>query len=149
LAEVNWFVIITATPVHEPLKGLSNCRNSLAADDVRWRLKELSRSCYMPEQMTSSVEALEAKAEKILAEAKTRAGDIVLEAKEEAKKMLSSQLPLDEVKTESEKIVNKAQAEADTKIKDAEKSAAEIKASADKRVKEITELVVNIVKGKS
>ena len=103
----------------------------------------------MPEEMTSSVEALEAKAEKMLTEARTRASDIVLEAKEEAKKMLSSQLPLDEVKAESEKIVSKAQAEADTKIKDAEKSAAEIKASADKRVKEITELVVNTVKGNS
>jgi vacuolar-type H+-ATPase subunit H len=103
----------------------------------------------MPEEMTSSVEALEAKAEKMLTEAKTRAGDIVLEAKEEAKKMLASQLPLDEVRAESEKIVSKAQAEADTKIKDAQKSAAEIKANADKRVKEITELVVNTVKGKS
>ena len=103
----------------------------------------------MPEEMTSSVEALEAKAEKILTDAKTRASDIVLEAKDQAKKMLSSQLPLDEVKAESEKIVSKAQAEADTKIKDAERSAAEIKANADKRVKEITELVVNIVKGKS
>ncbi len=103
----------------------------------------------MPEEMTSSVEALEAKAEKILTDARTRAGDIVLEAKEQAKKMLSSQLPLDEVKAESKKIVSKAQAEADTKIKDAEKSAAEIKANADKRVKDITELVVNIVKGKS
>ena len=103
----------------------------------------------MPEEMTSSVEALEAKAEKMLTEARTRASDIVLEAKEDAKKMLSSQLPLDEVKAESEKIVSKAQAEADTKIKDAEKNAAEIKASADKRVKEITELVVNTVKGNS
>jgi F0F1-type ATP synthase membrane subunit b/b' len=103
----------------------------------------------MPEEMTSSVEALEAKAEKMLTEARTRAGDIVLEAKEEAKKILSSRLPLDEVKAESEKVVSKAQAEADTRIKDAEKSAAEIKASADKRVKEITELVVNTVKGNS
>ena len=103
----------------------------------------------MPQEMTSSVEALEAKAEKMLTEARTRAGDIVLEAKEEAKKILSSQLPLDEVKAESEKVVSKAQAEADTRIKDAEKSAAEIKASADKRVKEITELVVNTVKGNS
>jgi vacuolar-type H+-ATPase subunit H len=103
----------------------------------------------MPEEMTSSVEALEAKAEKILTEAKTRASEIVLEAKEEAKKMLSSQLPLDEVKAESEKIVSKAKTEADTKIKDAEKSAAEINIHADKKVKEITELVVNIVKGKS
>ena len=103
----------------------------------------------MPEEMTSSVEALEARAEKILTEAKTRASDIVLEAKEEARRMLSSQLPLDEVKAESEKIVSKARAEADAKIKDAEQSAAEININADRKVKEITELVVNIVKGKS
>jgi vacuolar-type H+-ATPase subunit H len=103
----------------------------------------------MPEQIASSVEALEAEAEKILSEAKTRASKIIIEAKEEAKKMLSSQLPLDEVKTESEKIVSKAKAEADKKIRDAEKGAAEIDVNADKRVKEITELVVDIVKGKS
>jgi vacuolar-type H+-ATPase subunit H len=103
----------------------------------------------MPEEITTSIEALEAKAEKTLAEAKTRASEIVLAAKEQAKKMLSSQLPLDDVKAESEKIVSKAQAEADQKIRDAEKSAAEINISADKKVKEITELVVNIVKGKS
>ena len=103
----------------------------------------------MPEEMTSSVEAIEAKAEKILTEAKTRASEIVLQAKEEARKILSSQLPLDEAKAESEKIVGKAQTEANQRIKDAEKSAAEINANADRRVKEITELVVNIVKGKS
>ena len=103
----------------------------------------------MPEEITSSVEALEVEAEKILAEAKTRASEIVLEAKEEAKKMLSSQLPLDDVKTEYEKIVSKARAEADKKIKDSGERAAEININADKKVKEITELVVNIVRGKS
>jgi len=103
----------------------------------------------MPKEITSSVEALEVEAEKILAEAKTRASEIVLEAKEKVKKMLSSQLPLDEVKTECEKIISKARAEADKKIKDSEKRAAEININADKKVKEITELVVNIVRGKS
>ena len=103
----------------------------------------------MPEEITSSVEAIEAEAEKILAEAKTRACELVLEAKEEAKKMLSSQLPLEEVKTECEKTVSKARAEADKKIKDSQERAAEININADKKVQEITELVVNIVKGKS
>jgi vacuolar-type H+-ATPase subunit H len=103
----------------------------------------------MPKEITNSVEALEVKAEKILEEAKTRASEILLEAKEEAKKILSSQLPLDEIKTECGKIVSKARAEADTKIEDSEKQAAEIGINADKKVKEITELVVNIVRGKS
>lgn len=103
----------------------------------------------MPEEITSNVEALEAEAEKILAEAKTRASEIVLQAKEEARKMLSSQLPLDEVKTKCEQIVSKANAEADRRIKESEKSAAEITINADKKVKELTGLVVSIVRGKT
>jgi cell division septum initiation protein DivIVA len=103
----------------------------------------------MPREITNSVEALEAEAEKILEEARTRANGIFLGAKEEAKKILSSQLPLDEVKTECDNIVSKARAEADKEIKDSEKKAAEIGINADKKVKEITELMVNIVRGKS
>jgi vacuolar-type H+-ATPase subunit H len=103
----------------------------------------------MPEEITNRVEALEIEAEKILAEAKTRANEILLKAKEEAKKMLSSQLPLDEAKTECDEIVSKAKAEADKKIKDAQNKAAEININAEKKVKEITEFVVSIVRGKS
>jgi vacuolar-type H+-ATPase subunit H len=103
----------------------------------------------MPKEITNSVEALEVEAEKILAEARNKASEILLEAKEEATKILSSQLPLDEVKTEYDKIVSKARAEADEKIKDSEKKAAEISINADRKVKELTELVVNIVKGRS
>jgi hypothetical protein len=45
--------------------------------------------------------------------------------------------------------VSKARVEADKKIKDSEKKAAEISINADKKVKEVTELVVNIVRGRS
>jgi len=103
----------------------------------------------MTKEITPNVEALEAEAEKILEEAKTRASEILLEAREEAKKMLSSPLPLDAVKTECDNIVSKARAEADEKIKDSEKKAAEIGINADKKIKEPTELVVNIVTGRS
>jgi vacuolar-type H+-ATPase subunit H len=103
----------------------------------------------MAKEITSNVEALEVEAEKILEEARTRANQILLEAREETKKMLSSQLPLEAVQTECDKIVSKARAEADEKIKDSEKKAAEIGINADKKVKEITELLVNIVRGKS
>jgi vacuolar-type H+-ATPase subunit H len=103
----------------------------------------------MAKEITHDVEALEVEAEKILEEARTKANQILLEAREEAKKMLSSQLPLDEVKTECDNIVNKARAEAEEKIEDSEKKAAEIGANADKKVKQLTELVVNIVTGKN
>jgi F0F1-type ATP synthase membrane subunit b/b' len=103
----------------------------------------------MAKEITHDVEALEVEAEKILEEARTRANQILLEAREEAKKIVSSQLPLDEVKTECDNIVNKARAEVDEKIKDSEKKAAEIGINADKKIKELTGLVVNIVTGKS
>ena len=103
----------------------------------------------MSKEITNSVEALEVEAEKILEEARTRASEILLEAREEAKKLLSSQLPLDVVKTECDRIVSKAREEADKKIKDSEEKAAEIGINADIKIKEITELVVNIVTGRS
>jgi vacuolar-type H+-ATPase subunit H len=103
----------------------------------------------MPKEITSSVEVLEVKAEKILEEARNRANEIIIEAKEEAKKILSSQLSIDEIKTECDKIVSKARAEANKKIKDSEEKAAEISINADKKVKKITELVVNIITGRS
>jgi vacuolar-type H+-ATPase subunit H len=103
----------------------------------------------MAKEITSSVEALEAEAEKILEEAKTRASETLLQTREEAKKILSSQLPLDEIKTECDKIVGQARAEADKRIKDSEQKAAEISIAADKKVQEVTGRVVNIVTGRS
>ena len=101
----------------------------------------------MPKEVASSVEALEAEAEKILGEARTRANEILLKAKEEAKKIISSQLPPDEVKTECDKIMSRASAEADEKVKDSEKKAAEISTNAAKKVKEVTERIVTIIIG--
>jgi vacuolar-type H+-ATPase subunit H len=103
----------------------------------------------MAKKITDSVEAIEGEAEKILEEARTRANEILLQAREEAKKIVSSQLSLDEIKPKCDNIVSKARAEADKKIKDSEKKAAEIGSNADKKVKELMELVVNIVTGKS
>jgi vacuolar-type H+-ATPase subunit H len=103
----------------------------------------------MAKEIITNVEALDAETERILAEAKTRASEIILEARAEANKILSSPLPLDAIRTERDTIVSKARAEADRKIRDSEQRAAEIRASADKRVKEITERVVNIVRGQS
>jgi vacuolar-type H+-ATPase subunit H len=103
----------------------------------------------MSGEITGSVEALEVEAEKILAEARMRANKILVGAKEEARRMLSSQLPLGAAETECDKIVSKARAEADKIIRDSETIAAEINMNADKKTKEITERVVSIVRGKS
>ena len=103
----------------------------------------------MPEKITSSVEAIEVEAHKILEDAKARANEILVEAREEAKKILSSQLPMDEAKAFSDKFVSSARAEAEKKIEDSEKKAADISAAADEKVGETTKLIVNIVTGRS
>jgi vacuolar-type H+-ATPase subunit H len=103
----------------------------------------------MAKEITNSVEALEVEAEKILEDARTRANEILVKARDEARRIVSDQLSMDEVKTECDTIVSRAREDADTKTKDSEKKATEISINADKRVEEITELVVNIVTGKS
>lgn len=103
----------------------------------------------MSERVADSVEAIEAEAEKMLQEASTRANEILLEAREEARSILSSPLPLDAVRTECDRIVSKARAEADEAIKDSKRQAAEIGTDADKKLEEITKRVVSIVAGKN
>ena len=55
-------------------------------------------------KISKSVEDIESEAERILEEARTRANEILLKTKEEAKEILSSQLPMDEVKTECRRL---------------------------------------------
>ena len=99
------------------------------------------------EEVTSSVETIEVEAEKILESARGRANEILLEAKEEAKKISSSELPMDEVKTECEGIIRKAREEANKKIEASLLESSEVKAHADEKVGEIAKRIVNIVTG--
>ena len=99
------------------------------------------------EEMSSSVETIEVEAERILEEARNRANEILLKANEEANKILSSELPMDEVKAECEKIIRKAREEADKKVEDSKKKAAEIKTEIGNKVDKITERIVSNITG--
>ncbi len=98
-------------------------------------------------KISKSVEDIESEAERILEEARTRANEILLKAKEEAKEILSSQLPMDEVKTECQEIIHNAKVEADKKSKDAANKASEIGTTADKKIEGVVEHIVNIIIG--
>ena len=100
-------------------------------------------------EIAPDVESIEIEAEKIFDEARTRAHEILLKAKEEVKVILSSQLPLDEVKAECDRIINKARIEAEGKAIDSEKKASENSIDADKRIEEIVELLVSVVIGQT
>ena len=99
------------------------------------------------EEMTSSVETIEAEAERILEEARNTANEILLKANEEANKILSSELPVDEVKAECQEIVGKAREEADKKVEDSRQKATEIKAAIGNKVDKVTERIVNNITG--
>ena len=99
------------------------------------------------EEVTSSVETIEVEAEKILESAKSRANEILLKAREEAKKISSSELPMDEVKTECESIIRKAREEANKKAEASLLESAEVRARANEKVGDIVERLVNIITG--
>ena len=103
----------------------------------------------MAKEITSSVETLEAEAQKILEEAKATASEITLQAKEEAKKILSSPLPLDDIERECNKIVDKAREDAEKRIKDSQHKAMQVIVTADSKVRGVIERVVNMVRGQS
>ncbi len=101
----------------------------------------------MASDITGSVKAMEAEATQVIDEAKAKAADILQKAREEAKKMASTQLPLDDVKAEGAKIVKDAEHKAGAEMKQAEKQAADIKAGAAGKTNEYSKSMVSIVLG--
>lgn len=99
------------------------------------------------EELKNSVESIEAKAEVILKEARNKSSETLLRANEEANKILSSELALDEVKLQCAEIINKAKEEADRKIEEAKKKTSEIKVSANEKVVKIVGRVASNISG--
>jgi vacuolar-type H+-ATPase subunit H len=97
------------------------------------------------EKISRGVENIEAEAEKILEAARSQANQILVKAREEVAETLASELPLDEVETERQRIVSKAKKEAGKKVEGSRKKALEIKAEAGKKVEEIANRMVNII----
>ena len=99
------------------------------------------------EQITSSIESIENEAEKTLEKARSRANEIIIEAKEEAGRILSSEMPLDDVKGECEQILNEAREKADKKVEESKKKASQMRVGTTKKVGKIRERLVNIITG--
>jgi vacuolar-type H+-ATPase subunit H len=99
------------------------------------------------EEVSSNVETIEVEAEKILESARGRANEILHKAREEARKISSSELPMDEVKKECESIIHEAAETANKKIEASLLESSEVRARADEKVGEIVKRIVNIVTG--
>jgi len=99
------------------------------------------------EEITDSVETIEAEAEKILEKARKQASGIILEAKDKAGRIISAELSLEEIEEEKEQTINAAQKQANREIEDAKKRATGIREGAAKKTNKIVERIVNIVTG--
>ncbi len=99
------------------------------------------------EEITSSVETIELEAEKTLEEARSKANEIMLKAKEEASRILSAEMPMDEVKKEREHVLSEARQKANQEVEESEKEASEVRTNAGKKMGKITERIVNIITG--
>ena len=99
------------------------------------------------EDMRSSVQAIEVEAEKLLKEARSKANEILAKANEETNRILSSELPMDDVKAECDRIISKAREEADKKIEESRGKASEIQTEISKRMDKITRQIVSIISG--
>lgn len=99
------------------------------------------------DEIASSVETIELEAERKLEEARSRASEIVLGAREEADKILAAEVSLDEVKKQGKKILDQARKKADQEVTESQKAAAEIKSTIGKKTDEIVKHIVNVVTG--
>jgi len=99
------------------------------------------------EQIIGSIENIESEAEKALEKARSQANEIILKAKDEAGRLLSSEVLLDEVKGECEQIIDVAGKKAGREVEESKKKASEIRTSTSEKVGKITERIVNIITG--
>ena len=98
------------------------------------------------EKVGASVEAIESEAETALKTAREQAGEILLEAREKARKIAASKLPLDGVRAETQEIVHRASEEAAKQVAAARREAADLVIS-DQTLAETVDRIAKIVTG--
>jgi F0F1-type ATP synthase membrane subunit b/b' len=72
----------------------------------------------MPEEIITTIATIEKEAQNVLEEARVSARQILANAKEEATRLLSSELPLAEIKIEHDRIICAAEEEANRQIEE-------------------------------
>ena len=99
------------------------------------------------QELTGGVESIEEEAEKILSSAKSKAREILQKAKESSHQLISSDLPLDNVKADCKKIIALAEEEAKKQTEDMKRKAQLIKKTAEKRKDKFYQQMIDIITG--
>ena len=97
------------------------------------------------ENITSSVEAIENEAQKILDSAEKQANEILLEAADKAKKISSSKLALDDVQVEASETIQKARQQAEEMAKSAQQESLKLRSTSEAKINTITKRILNII----
>lgn len=98
-------------------------------------------------EIKSSVQSIEAEAERILKEARALASEILLKANQEASQIMSAELSAEDVTAEHDSIVDRAKQEADKQIRDSRERAVEIQAKTSRKIDKVVERIVKLVTG--
>lgn len=101
----------------------------------------------MPQEIHTTIETIEADAEKVVEEAREKAKQILVAAKAEAKGILSSELPMEEIQMEQDRIIGAAKEEASEQVEESKRMVSQLRASAKKKGDEAVRLIVNRIKG--
>ncbi|MFC1946974.1 hypothetical protein ACFLXY_03525 [Chloroflexota bacterium] len=99
------------------------------------------------EKVTSNIENLEIEAEKSLDAARAKANEILTEANKQSQELLSSPLAFDDLKSECQRMIEKAEQEAEEEVKKAQQQAEEIRSGNVKKVDEIIDRMIKRVTG--
>ena len=101
----------------------------------------------MAEEIMGTIEEIEARAEKVLDDARAKAATAILSAKAKIGEIQSEALPVGDVKKECEQIVSEAEKEAEKIIEAAKKKAEDIKKAVAKKADKIVTKVANTIVG--
>ena len=99
-------------------------------------------------KISGGVKSIEAEADEILKEARSKANEVRLKSREKAAKILSSDLSMSKVEKKCEELINKARERAERDVKDSRDNASKISDTVDgKKIDSSVKRIVDIVTG--
>jgi vacuolar-type H+-ATPase subunit H len=99
----------------------------------------------MSEEIYSRIEEIDREAERLIAEAKIKAKQILEDAQRESNEILSGELSGDEIREEQNKIIRAAQEEANKQVEEAKQGALDLKKRSLSKADEVLKMIVNDV----
>jgi vacuolar-type H+-ATPase subunit H len=99
----------------------------------------------MSEEIYSRIEEIDREAERLIAEAKIKAKQILEDAERASNEILSRELPVDEIRGEQDKIIRATREEANRQVEEAKQKALDLKKRSLSKAEGVLKMIVNDV----